>query len=113
MLFRSVIQVDVFQSITQAIMSRNTYLFFLFGFFSLTIAACSPRAHQHDDLAAPAEVPSRALTKWSVHEFFVEHDLAVVGIPARSEEHTSELQSRRNLVCRLLLEKKKNTTTRC
>src|SRR5690349_23103467 len=29
------------------------------------------------------------------------------GIIARSEEHTSELQSRRDLVCRLLLEKKK------
>src|SRR5438874_10115429 len=29
---------------------------------------------------------------------------------ARSEEHTSELQSRRDLVCRLLLEKKKNKT---
>ena len=29
----------------------------------------------------------------------------------RSEEHTSELQSRRNLVCRLLLEKKKNKNT--
>src|SRR5258706_6987328 len=28
---------------------------------------------------------------------------------ARSEEHTSELQSLTNLVCRLLLEKKKNT----
>src|SRR5690349_22165969 len=28
---------------------------------------------------------------------------------ARSEEHTSELQSRRDLVCRLLLEKKKKT----
>src|SRR5690606_40689046 len=27
---------------------------------------------------------------------------------SRSEEHTSELQSRENLVCRLLLEKKKN-----
>src|SRR2546430_5883112 len=27
---------------------------------------------------------------------------------ARSEEHTSELQSQSNLVCRLLLEKKKN-----
>src|SRR5690606_20475536 len=27
-------------------------------------------------------------------------------VPARSEEHTSELQSRENLVCRLLLEKK-------
>src|SRR5438874_10369544 len=30
----------------------------------------------------------------------------------RSEEHTSELQSRRDLVCRLLLEKKKNKTKR-
>src|SRR3712207_8631164 len=29
----------------------------------------------------------------------------------RSEEHTSELQSRQYLVCRLLLEKKKNTST--
>src|SRR3989442_11119044 len=29
----------------------------------------------------------------------------------RSEEHTSELQSRPHLVCRLLLEKKKNTAT--
>src|SRR5690606_26244691 len=30
--------------------------------------------------------------------------------PNRSEEHTSELQSRENLVCRLLLEKKKRYT---
>src|SRR3712207_7276537 len=30
-------------------------------------------------------------------------------IAERSEEHTSELQSRQYLVCRLLLEKKKNT----
>src|SRR2546430_9507758 len=29
-------------------------------------------------------------------------------LPRRSEEHTSELQSQSNLVCRLLLEKKKN-----
>src|SRR3712207_7924176 len=33
-------------------------------------------------------------------------------LPARSEEHTSELQSRQYLVCRLLLEKKKNTLLR-
>src|SRR5436309_10974875 len=33
---------------------------------------------------------------------------AGVGSGVRSEEHTSELQSRENLVCRLLLEKKKN-----
>src|SRR5690349_22855959 len=32
---------------------------------------------------------------------------ALVTLPSRSEEHTSELQSRRDLVCRLLLEKKK------
>src|SRR2546426_8401587 len=32
-------------------------------------------------------------------------------IQERSEEHTSELQSPCNLVCRLLLEKKKNTIT--
>src|SRR5438045_6373172 len=35
-------------------------------------------------------------------------DLLAEGV-GRSEEHTSELQSLRHLVCRLLLEKKKNT----
>src|SRR3712207_8560758 len=35
----------------------------------------------------------------------------VVGGGARSEEHTSELQSRPYLVCRLLLEKKKKSTS--
>src|SRR5690242_20977449 len=36
----------------------------------------------------------------------------MIGLVAfRSEEHTSELQSHVNLVCRLLLEKKKNLTT--
>src|SRR2546430_4134724 len=34
-----------------------------------------------------------------------------MGEAARSEEHTSELQSQSNLVCRLLLEKKKNKST--
>src|SRR5256885_11062433 len=34
------------------------------------------------------------------------------GAERRSEEHTSELQSPCNLVCRLLLEKKKHLTTR-
>src|SRR5690606_40009127 len=43
------------------------------------------------------------------------YDMEVIGIGngtagrERSEEHTSELQSRENLVCRLLLEKKKKT----
>src|SRR2546430_2883748 len=34
----------------------------------------------------------------------------VARVELRSEEHTSELQSQSNLVCRLLLEKKKKTT---
>src|SRR5690606_39632420 len=37
-------------------------------------------------------------------QMFSDHD------DIRSEEHTSELQSRENLVCRLLLEKKKRTS---
>src|SRR5256885_4902853 len=37
---------------------------------------------------------------------------ALAPVSARSEEHTSELQSPCNLVCRLLLEKKKNTVWR-
>src|SRR3712207_7888982 len=36
-----------------------------------------------------------------------EHAARLVGERQRSEEHTSELQSRQYLVCRLLLEKKK------
>src|SRR3712207_6170326 len=38
-------------------------------------------------------------------------DVPMAGIPLRSEEHTSELQSRQYLVCRLLLEKKKTYYT--
>src|SRR5262245_57264034 len=42
---------------------------------------------------------------------FVNHSLGLISVQAmdraRSEEHTSELQSLRHLVCRLLLEKKK------
>src|SRR3712207_7503510 len=40
----------------------------------------------------------------------VDDDVALVDV--RSEEHTSELQSRQYLVCRLLLEKKKKINTR-
>src|SRR3712207_8768952 len=37
--------------------------------------------------------------------------MATIMLVARSEEHTSELQSRQYLVCRLLLEKKKQVNT--
>src|SRR5258708_22804909 len=48
----------------------------------------------------PWQGQHRRLTSRSGHEF-----------SKRSEEHTSELQSPDHLVCRLLLEKKKNTYT--
>src|SRR5260370_20161539 len=41
----------------------------------------------------------------------LERQLKRIGRQARSEEHTSELQSHLNLVCRLLLEKKKTHQT--
>src|SRR2546427_9381411 len=44
------------------------------------------------------------------HVYQEEAFLAQTG---RSEEHTSELQSQSNLVCRLLLEKKKKKTYKC
>src|SRR3989442_10358595 len=41
-----------------------------------------------------------------------EEGMGAVAKRLRSEEHTSELQSRPHLVCRLLLEKKKKNTTK-
>src|SRR2546430_10431676 len=41
---------------------------------------------------------------------FLKTEIDLEAGAARSEEHTSELQSQSNLVCRLLLEKKKSTT---
>src|SRR5256885_2434464 len=54
---------------------------------------CRPRARRH----RPVRIHTRDIR---------------VAARARSEEHTSELQSPCNLVCRLLLEKKKNKQTR-
>src|SRR5687768_17987998 len=51
---------------------------------------------QRGELGAHAELPARAGREVRRQR------------KARSEEHTSELQSRLHLVCRLLLEKKKN-----
>src|SRR3712207_7684230 len=53
-------------------------------------------------------VPTRSVGTRMVHAVGV---IAMDSLPSRSEEHTSELQSRQYLVCRLLLEKKKNIKT--
>src|SRR5690606_42000502 len=50
-----------------------------------------PVWHGHAHLSTPAPLPALPASGYAWH---------------RSEEHTSELQSRENLVCRLLLEKK-------
>src|SRR6266704_5173543 len=79
---------------------------FLFGFFFLMIRR-PPRS---------TLFPYTTLFR-SVLGFYDERQkrLLVVRdrLGGRSEEHTSELQSRFDLVCRLLLEKKKNTNNQC
>src|SRR5690349_23239723 len=45
-----------------------------------------------------------------IFKSIIPRNVRLAEAPSRSEEHTSELQSRRDLVCRLLLEKKKKCT---
>src|SRR5690349_21910205 len=54
------------------------------------------------------DVSPFGVAKWRINR----HDVVWrYPLRCRSEEHTSELQSRRDLVCRLLLEKKKTNST--
>src|SRR5256885_15268833 len=74
---------------------RSTLFPYTTLFRSLDVAAArAPRA----DRRRAVEIPDA-------------HREAKVAVGQRSEEHTSELQSPCNLVCRLLLEKKKNNTS--
>src|SRR2546429_5035420 len=59
----------------------------------------------HGSLAICAIVPARVPVQVTARP--------AAGHSWRSEEHTSELQSRLHLVCRLLLEKKNKTTRNC
>src|SRR2546430_10418657 len=68
----------------------------------------SPMAEIPNLRAAMAEMPKPPILPTTT----VWDDRTIPGAPGdRSEEHTSELQSQSNLVCRLLLEKKKNHVT--
>src|SRR5690606_40846974 len=58
------------------------------------------------DAAATAFDRAAALPGNDVEAAMLRERSAALRTSARSEEHTSELQSRENLVCRLLLEKK-------
>src|SRR5256886_11092848 len=80
-----------------------------FFFFS------SRRRHTRFDCDWSSDVCSSDLAGrdgYAIHAFATEHGGGSVGysLRERSEEHTSELQSQSNLVCRLLLEKKPSPT---
>src|SRR2546428_10114506 len=85
-------------------MCRQSFIFF---FFNDTATTEIYTLSLHDALPifpflAPSRVAGcRRFVSGSLH------DLRPYVIGHRSEEHTSELQSRSDLVCRLLLEKKK------
>src|SRR5258707_11208146 len=61
---------------------------------------------------ATRRAPSLANLRQSARPIPLAPPVTTTTFPLRSEEHTSELQSRQYLVCRLLLEKKK-TTAEC
>src|SRR2546430_7764216 len=84
----------------------SCFLFYFF-FFNDTATTEIYTLSLHDALpiCAPNLAPSDGLeSRWHAPGWW--------GRRWRSEEHTSELQSQSNLVCRLLLEKKKNDCTR-
>src|SRR2546428_8102485 len=64
--------------------------------------------------SSPCVLPVSPHLRWAAAPLLrrlvpeADHRLRAVMFVPRSEEHTSELQSRSDLVCRLLLEKKKN-----
>src|SRR3712207_7662207 len=63
------------------------------------------QTQEHDDLEQPRKPVHEGINLFPVGNLIVSYD------HSRSEEHTSELQSRQYLVCRLLLEKKKKQLT--
>src|SRR5688572_32086067 len=63
-------------------------------------------SRHHQALRAYADLAKRPRTK-ETQNLLLLYRARAFGEIGRSEEHTSELQSQSNLVCRLLLEKKK------
>src|SRR2546430_12931395 len=80
----------------------------LFPYTTLFRSVGAPAARESSDALALRRLPLRP---WRIPRDAALRRLADCAcLPWRSEEHTSELQSQSNLVCRLLLEKKKITT---
>src|SRR5947199_6374927 len=64
----------------------------------------------HDALPISACASARSPSRWRSSRSAKARGSSTISTCSRSEEHTSELQSLRHLVCRLLLEKKKKKT---
>src|SRR5262249_62072662 len=75
----------------------------LFPYTTLFRSGLPGQRHHHPLPFAPHGLAGGHRAPLAHHEL----QLEAVGVAGRSEEHTSELQSLTNLVCRLLLEKKK------
>src|SRR5690349_23639411 len=78
---------------------------------TVALAERSGRDRKKPRSCASAQPPNFALPcalRWSMSSSKSPSVSGTELVRSRSEEHTSELQSRRDLVCRLLLEKKKN-----
>src|SRR5256885_6653143 len=74
--------------------------------------AWSSRARDWYRRAPFLPLPPREYVRWRMFTAYGDEDATPpLEDVVRSEEHTSELQSPCNLVCRLLLEKKKNNTS--
>src|SRR5216683_5622355 len=89
------------------------FFFFFFFFFFFLMIRRPPRStlFPYTTLfrSSPLRRASRSLPCWPKHWRGCRTRCRRAPMPRRrSEEHTSELQSRSDLVCRLLLEKKKN-----
>src|SRR2546430_7496995 len=87
-------------------------LYFIFFFFNDTATTEIYTLSLHDalpifDSPTPRQGARRVWTDSRGMIWVSEWNAGQVGRYDRSEEHTSELQSQSNLVCRLLLEKKK------
>src|SRR2546421_4042320 len=87
---------------------QSSWVFFFFNdtatteIYTLSLHDALPISEQRQAFGCRVVAPSSAAALVRA---------AAISCLTRSEEHTSELQSRSDLVCRLLLEKKKTTNT--
>src|SRR3712207_8963539 len=88
---------------------RSTLFPYTTLFRSTTSSSCLGRCPRDNGQSRVPDPPAM-ITAWRTSSSSCRYS-STVSSPPRSEEHTSELQSRQYLVCRLLLEKKQTPVT--